>query len=615
MANIGGKWNALQAADGERPITIDKHSLEDDIALNLVTSKTHLDAVLDQGSKLMQNKMTFSPNCRARVGWYRGIPSLAHTTNMAEDEVIQRLDRFETWILQRLSSWTEQRLTTVIKKKTRADDCKILAQSAATYRDLALSIYDDSPEHASIIYLTVAEIWYALDRLATKAIPLLREFSPSLDLGLFEPLLVPKKDCMQRLMIIENHISIRHAEAKGKVSPISVQCTEDSFTVHYFWTSSRHKTLRTRIERDAREIRESKKEEWKTSSGTYQQLKDQANNTPCGIIVDPNNKPIHGDEGCRKCALNERADGLTIRVYEDPLPKDHNERICTVFELDCPAEFAAWRNLTWILVQDLGREHQEILGSPMIRLPSHEGLNKYYSSRSRLIMASTVKPLNRQLHFPLPDVKSCYVNSALQYRLFDPKKSCWVDDQIEVPSLQSRCITKLPNGPYSILQYAVDSCRHFQNQVIADQDSCPKDLSLHEFLSFGSLRSEGECIQWLNIRRELLACNLNLNSEAVCILISQAAWQAGSKSDSLLWNSHRLLGDPSFGKELLATIKKVLDSIRVNWMSDWVMTSLVIIILRLFSLCSTPDVSDLTLTLLKDVRLVLLSWTEILENS
>ena len=67
--------------------------------------------------------------------------------------------------------------------------------------------------------------------------------------------------------------------------------------------------------------------------------------------------------------------------------------------------------------------------------------------------------------------------------------------------------------------------------------------------------------QWLNIRRELGASNLSLNTEAVCTLITQAALQVGCKGSTELRLAHSILDEPHFTLGLLATVNSSFASI------------------------------------------------------
>ncbi len=605
------KWKFVCDDDGKRPTTIDRGGFERDTALSLVTCKHHIDSILDNDQNMLETEFSFDPKCQTWLEFSCGLPTL-NIPAAAQEESIYVLAEFEAWVSGSLSHWTQKRLV-----KPNATDCMTLANLATRYRDVALSIYNGAPEQTSSMLLVIAELWRSLDQLTVSLLPLLKDFSPSVPSDFFNPLLLPKHPQMRRLWEVEQYIDARQTQAKRTNPSIFSDPNEKCFAVQLFASSSQYRALQKRIIDEASAKRAEKQVEWKESTDQYHRLKEDAKLMSCQMTRDEvSGEERHDPESCQKCTLNRQTELMSIDVYEWPLP----EKACfcksAVVELDCPVEFAAWRNLTWMLIHDLGRQTLSRGENPAARLCSYAGLQDYAKDKkSRLTLASSTKPFAQAhyhlLKFPVP-LDSCYAKNALQYKLFDSLKGCWIKDQVEIPSLHKACITPLPDGPYSNLQYAVDSVSHSQNQVIADQEACSRVLSLHEYLSFGSLRADGERVQWHNIKRELAASNLSLNTEAVCILITQAAWQAGSRGGSDLRNAHLDLQNPSFCEELLTTISKILDSISANWKSDHTMLLLVMLVLRVSSLSSDTNVVSDALDLLNKMRSVAQHWISIL---
>lgn len=263
--------------------------------------------------------------------------------------------------------------------------------------------------------------------------------------------------------------------------------------------------------------------------------------------------------------MEKEAKGLRIGIYEWPLPENEAQCRAAVFELACPKSFIAWRDLTWMLLQDIGRKIPVSGDAVEDTVSSYYGLKAYHShNTSRITLASSVKSSAKshynKLGFPTT-TSQIYRNNGLQYSHYDSGSNMWVIDQGSRPSLASYCQSKLPEGPYRGLQLAVDSTVHSQSAIIADQISCSKDLTLHELIAFGSLRADGEETQWHNIRRELGASNLSINTEAVCTLITQAALQAGCSANTELRLAHSVVGESQFCTGLLVTINSLLISI------------------------------------------------------
>ena len=594
-------WEAVCDQDRKRPTTIDEWNFEADTGLSLKTSSQYLNIILDNDQGMLETQSSFAPKCHPWLGLHRGLPRL-DGLGTVKDENIYTLAEFEAWVSGCLPAWRQQRLAAL-----DSEDCMALAGLATKYRDAALPLYHGAPEQMSTMILVIAELWHSLDLLASAILPLLKDFSPDIASDFFDPLLLPKQAQMHRLREVELHIAARESQANPSNPSIFSDPVENSFAVQFYPSSLHHQALKSRIEDDASVERTRKEAEWRASTDQYEKLKEDAKRRVC---------QCRNKGECQKCFIDRQAQAMTIDVHEWPLPECEVSCTSALVELDCPIEFAAWRNVTWMLAHDLGREDTERGQNPAAELSKYAGLYSYARHRqSRLTLASKTKPYAKAhyhlLKFPVA-LDQCCVKNALHYELFDSLQVCWVSDQVEDPDIRHHCITMLPDGPYSNLQYAVDSVYHSQNEVLADQEACSKALSLHEFLSFGSLRADGEQVQWQNIKRELAASNLSLNTEAVCTLVTQAAWEAGSEGISDLRNAHLDLQSRSFCVELLATISRILESISANWKSDDAMLLLITVVLRILSLSSDTDVNSNAISLLQKMRLVTVQWTDVL---
>ena len=203
------------------------------------------------------------------------------------------------------------------------------------------------------------------------------------------------------------------------------------------------------------------------------------------------------------------------------------------------------------------------------------------------------------------------LNNGLNYRVLDTLRGVWTDEQCHLPSFDSWCTMKLPVGPYSSLQWTIGSTQHTQNEVLAQQSSCSAGLTLHEFIAYGSLRA-GERLQWYNIIRELGSSDLDLNADAVGILLTQAAWQAGSPlSDSeFLRESHAVFGGETFCRRMHEVLLRTVHKIEANWKELNSMNILIILSLRLLSLNRNKFIAEQVLQLLSKIRQVTLQWTK-----
>ena len=601
------KWNEVQRLDAERPTTVSKVNFARDTALSLLISRPYLDAALAHGHNNAPSSTQFTPNYRPWLEWYRGLPRL-DTSNATNEELVFVLAEFEHWVALSLPSWVEK----FDSCSPAPEDCMGLAELGESYWRKSETAYRDSPEELSMMLLTIAEIWHAVDRLAIIIFPLLKQYAPVVSTDLFYPILLPKKCQMQRLHKVERHIILRWASATPLNPPIFSDPGNESFAVMYYATSASHKALRARIEGEASMKKAAKKTEWENASREYERLLSEAKGLECKYINDSVGWVRHS-EYCEKCKLNDQAANMRISKYEWPLPANECSCRSAVFELDCPGAFVAWRNITWMLMHDIGRPQWQDSQQYADTLPEYSGLRSYFKEKSsRMTLASKVKSFEKTHYsqrFPVP-YDEVYGNNALQYAMQDKVQRIWIKEQTKEPSLQHKCIQPLPDGPYSNLQFAVDSTNHAQNEVLAKQDICSPELSLHEFISFGSLRADGEHSQWLNIQRELTASNFTFNTEAVSTLVLHAAFQVGSSGEDAHRTSHRIFDGPPFCEELLAKIRSNLDTLKANWKSDYAMMILVKLTLRILTLAPDDTVIQLALDTLIRIRAITQQWME-----
>ena len=554
-------WQSVQAREAATRVRIDISTLEEDTAMSLTSCGPYLDMVLQSDKSVAAYSPDFSPRCPKLAQYQQdGLPSFPG--KLDGNDSIFALVEIELWVGDKLPVWTA---TTV--RNPVDDHCDRLTLLALEYKERATPAYANSPERLSIMLLTIAEFWLAVDTITSAIIPLLLNYTPELSDDLFKPLILPKRDDMVRLKVVEDYIAIRKSGSNDHYAPIfedPLNAGASYFTNLYYDTSIKHKNLRQKIEADAMKQKAARKAEWECKHEEYNSLMAEAAAAQCTTVIDDWGNETHS-RSCHKCKTQKKAQDMTIDMYEWPLPENEAQCRAALFELDCPSGFAAWRKLTWTIMQDLGRTRLSKGDQPADTVLSYSGLRNYRNHQaSRIVLASdtksSMKSHYRTRHFPV-NLSQLYSENALRYSYFDEELKVWTTKQTETPDFTPHCNSIVPKGAYRDIQYAVNFTVHHQAKVIAGQDSCSKNLTLHELIAFGSLRADGEQTQWLNIRRELEASNLTLNTEAVCILITQAAIQAGSKGSTLLRLTHVIFESASFCAGLVDTAHSLLASI------------------------------------------------------
>ncbi|KAK7550863.1 hypothetical protein IWX49DRAFT_534943 [Phyllosticta citricarpa] len=597
--SLDSSWSKIQRAEYK---SLEKQPLpiptESDTGLLLSHSRRHLlEAIQDDRPQTLATDFAPSEPVSLRFS-EDGLPSLDECLDPQGQ--IFLLDDFEKWVLESLCMWKQG-------QENYARACELVAAIMKSYLALARPLYSDNARANSVMLLTVLEIWRVLDLLCLEAYPMLSEYGPEIALQTLEPLLLPQLYHMEKLLQIEEHLENRHS-ASTTDTRILQDPRGDSFSVRYYDESPRHKMLRTEIEGEARSRRDRKIREWEVITERHEELcieMDKANH---------NHKvwaKRSGGKNCKMCSLQAEAKQLSIQVDEWPLPDDLIQLKATVFELDCPRGFAAWRDSTWSILQDLGRE-KIVPGKKInVQLSSYQHLqDKFLNKTQRLTFGSATQCcLSSKKSFPIANVEDVLLENGHQFRLIDSWKNGWVRCQSTMPNFSDLCASKLPEGPYkdSELQMFVDKSSTDPNEAIARQDKCVVGVNHHEFLAFASLRA-GEHIQWLNVLRELGSADMKFGAESVQILMQHVAFRAGSSNRTTLRTAHQLLEDDRFCRKLLDLLLHHVKAVQTNWKEQHRLSTLTILGLRVLSLTKTSATEVRAAELLREIRAVGLKW-------
>ena len=585
-----------------------------DTELTLSKLQPYLDKVMARPASLSTHHR-FMPHCEQRISQCSSsLPDLRLLTEGNEGEVYLHLIDLELWVQHSLNDWLSANL-----KYQNA--CAALAALIDIYTSAASTHYKGIPEDISLMLLTSMDLWVALDKCALHHCNLLREYSPEFPPWLFEPLLLPKKPQMERLLRIEQYLAERRAAALPEsLSIFRSVATTKSFAVRYVQLSQRHQELQGKIEAEARKDQTRKTSELAAKRQQYRELIKESDGMGCQYVSRwrKYQETSEHSGSCRKCQLKSQAKKLTIEVHEWPLPERDLEAKAAVFELDVPTVVSNWRDTTYRMLVDMLSSHNlcrdKVKHQRVYRLREYAGLQNFVRSQAgRLQLASKAKPFVVS-HYQSKKISEANesnicVNNGLQYTVYDSKKMIWTEELLGCCGVREQCTFKLPVGPYSELQYAVSNTTHTSNEVIASQAECPKSLTMHEFYAFGTLRS-GYRLQWRNIARELTARILNFKCYEVSALIVQAAWQVGpSKKSQICREAHIDLEEVGFGKSLLLALDDALETIEGNWQGASAVRTFTALATRLLSLSSCEVIREDCFRFLRRARTICLRWT------
>src|SRR5712691_6808509 len=240
------------------------------------------------------------------------------------------------------------------------------------------------------------------------------------------------------------------------------------------------------------------------------------------------------------------------------------------FELSPPRAFSAWRDITYMILCDIGLnsvpDPQDL---SVLTLDDFRILQSLVAKRQELPRV-TVAFFNqdgrnsvRNSAEDIPD----FVDTGRSFGLFDRSRRSWAMASFSGSSSAELCTPPMPiSSPYSGLHDFVSGTQHTPNGIIAAQTDCPDEMNLHEFLAFSGLRC-GPRLQWFNIAREFASPSLSFSREEVHTLITQAAWQLGPLSNGVReW--HVDLDISNFGDTLLRELGSLLSSMQANWKEE-----------------------------------------------
>lgn len=522
----------------------------------------------------------------------------------------------ETWVDHNLSDWTNLALaeeTTVY--------CEKLLELVEKYWTRASSVYRSNPLEMSCALLVVLEIWVALDRICTSQIPLMLEYPPEIPANAIQPLLLPTVRQMRRLFAVESHINGRWSRASIREQSAFANPTENSFCVRYYDISLPLQNLYKHIQKCDADRKAEKAQEVAKAMNTWRLLKAEHEKMECDDVYNS-----HGDHDTMVCAKHqkeEKTKNMTITLIDESLPKKAVQFKAAAFELDTPTQFAAWRDMTWFIINDVGHndigQREVVRGEkPPITVRKYSLLRRHSTRKTtRITLATCRKAMAGRAHYKTKTLPvkpgDTSITNCHEYKLWDERKNHWVSWPGGAPDFKSFCTLSIRSGPYASLDWTIRTTQHTSNEIMSRQYEREKHLEKTEYLSFGTLRA-GERVQWVNILRELGCTNLDFTNPAVVILFLQAAWEAGSPSNDILRTAHAEFAKPAFCARLLLLLQRKLIAVENSCDKQYSMMVVIQLTLRLLSLTSVVKIELDCLKLLRRARRVTLEWCRQIET-
>ncbi|KAI9048432.1 hypothetical protein LZ554_007268 [Drepanopeziza brunnea f. sp. 'monogermtubi'] len=535
------------------------------------------------------------------------------------------LKSFETWVSLNLDPWLETH-------KESLKTCADLGGLIRNYHAIASESYSGNPEGISLMLLTLLELWVASDKSATKICCLLSDYDPGVPQQLLESLVLPFRSQMARLSCMEDYLSERRSHAKY-LSPHIFQDfgSPSSFAAKYFDLSSEHQTLRTTIRAKAASDRQKKCDELRKLKAEYDRLMQLHDQSNCQFEeyrdLSRGIDETRHSYSCLKCSYSTQANNLDIRVHEWPLPNDEWEERCTVFELKVPESFGHWRDTTLFILMNVLRSDYTSDESPRAtyHLAVYSGLSAFFSafgSFQRAGLLSQDKPHEvthrKQKSISTATQSDICLSNGCSYQYFDNITSSFIKALATTNEIPDACTYRLPVQSSSLQKFmfrpAAAPSGPSPNTVLACQYECPDHMSLDEYKTLSTIPL-GFRIQWFQILRELVSPSVDFKKLETSLVILQTVYQAGpQETGSILRQSHLILENESFARNLMEALHTALQRVKENWESAQALQTFTSVTLRLLSLSSSSEIREQCLAYLAKLRIITFSWVNLLRQ-
>ncbi|EER36939.1 conserved hypothetical protein [Histoplasma capsulatum H143] len=545
---------------------------------------------------------------------------------LAEEYASFNLRVIEDWVVSNLPQWLQCH-------KSNGSTCGKLGDLIQNYYAIASPVYSKNPEAFSAMLLIILELWVACDESAVHICKLLLDYDPGIPQGLFQSLVLPFKDEMERLLRVEKYLYSRQTRARFSASSIFNDFgLRYSFSVKCFDQCHELQNTLEEIERWATRERQIKREELRQKKENYNDLMRIYNEIECDYneaiphysnnFSEQEHSPI-----CKRCSYRNRANSLTINIHEWPLPKNVLQARSTVFELKVPPFFGRWRDITIFVLLDVLKTEYSSKSNPRSHHPlrTYAGLRSFFSPFSatqRVCLLSENKPHivthRRGKKISVATEREVCPDNGMHYRYFDNTLGLFVAGISVGEKASESFMYTLPEQSLSLQKFLH---RPFTrpnglppNTVIANQSNCPAHMSLDEYKALCTIPL-GCRIQWQNILLQLSTSSIDFKKIETGLVVLQSIYQAGpSCYRNVLRDGHEIVDDDTFANVLLASLFDALRRVRGSWESSWALSTFTSLARRLLTLTSTQQVKEQCLAYLASIRVTTVDWLKSLKD-
>lgn len=608
---VQARWRNINAQDGNQEdiSSLATVNFGENIGCNLPELDTYLESISTRTGT--HRVADFKPSRLDRFEPSQ-LPKISSTATSG-DTIIHELYTVETWVAENLDAWTQDHLQ-------QTNTCQHLYSLILSYHKFAFVHYARNPEALSVMFLTILELWIACDKSALTIFPMLTDYDIGMPDNIFELILLVPKSQMQRLHAAETYLSSRRCKTQYEFSIFSIAYgNSDSFAVRYFEQSTQLQQLRNRIETEAHEKRQQKREELSKKKEEYWRLMKLHDEGKCEYkeIFDMEGRPssFHS-ASCKRCGYKTQANSMDIEVHEWPLPESDPLAMATVFELQVPSTFAFWRQTTNFILFDVfyGKyaNYRRIDPGLLHSLQDYINLREYFVGHSdfnRISVFSDAKP-HTNTHYRskyIGDVmeEDILVKNGMRYKYYDGIKQTFLGPFDFGSEMTELCTLKLPKESLSLRRFLF---RPPPNHAISSQNECPSHITTDEYKSLASMPL-GYRLQWQNIIRQLAMPSVDFRKRETALMIYQIIHQCGpAAANNMLRTGHLQVEDENFAHTLLSQLKTAVNRVRGNWESYHGVWLFIALATKVLSLSSSETVHQTCLDILDHLRSISFEW-------
>ncbi|KAF5023718.1 hypothetical protein F66182_4222 [Fusarium sp. NRRL 66182] len=562
-ARVASSWEEYKRGVVRRIPALPFRASERDLVLALPNSRPFLLHLLSRKTK--------SARCRVTV-------DLSSLNEGTVSQVNQLADKYSALVDYGEGLADD---TTLFSSSYSERLCEILAISIQHFIETVGDAYVDNSLLMSRYLLRLFELWMRMDMEATAVCPLLLEFHPVFVPSSLDVLCLQTRHEMERLGQLQQYLESRIRPLGPDHDTIfSDPSKPNSFPPRYVCSTQSGEGLAVlgeRIDAVSQRSRSDKQSELARLTRQYDELTQAMQGLTCTCTRLPDgNKDVRG---CTKCWKKRCRKRLRITAHEDLLPSltkgpQKAQRATILLQLRMPSYLSAYRSAVWKLHMLGTQVPRASHGTPQLLFKDLSLLQEFASTQGGITLASRKKSF-RQTHYGkmrLPKQPSDVVFPfGAEFTYYDSSSCLWADQLPKVPWFEHLLGSWLPKGipdPYaSVEHFSPNDAYHPSSyEIMANEFSCPPELSVHEFSALQRAVS-GRARRWLVLLVELGTTNFNFSSQATMKLFDRLALQAGPavRECGVLREAHSLFDDEAFCARLYELLRGRLDALTSSW--------------------------------------------------